>query len=104
MKQRPGIAQALINMPKIVFLDEPVSAPDPAGRKQVMDIIQSLAGKHTAFPSLGKYTPAGLSNLSMEWIAGTGKTSDALWGAVIAAVIAVGMLIASIRIFKRQEL
>lgn len=49
MKQRLGIAQALINMPKIVFLDEPVSALDPAGRKQVMDIIQGLAGKHTVF-------------------------------------------------------
>lgn len=49
MKQRLGIAQALINNPKIVLLDEPVSALDPIGRKEVMDIIQSLAGKVTVF-------------------------------------------------------
>lgn len=58
----------------------------------------------TAFPSLGKFTPAGLSNLSIEWIAGTGNTSDAQWGVGIAAVIAVAMLFAAIRVFKRQEL
>jgi ABC-2 type transport system ATP-binding protein len=49
MKQRMGIAQALINDPKIIFLDEPVSALDPLGRKEVMDIIAKLAGKVTVF-------------------------------------------------------
>lgn len=49
MKQRLGIAQALINDPKVVLLDEPVSALDPIGRKEVMDIIASLAGKVTVF-------------------------------------------------------
>jgi len=49
MKQRLGIAQALINNPKIVILDEPVSALDPQGRKEVMDIIAKLAGKVTVF-------------------------------------------------------
>ncbi len=49
MKQRLGIAQALINRPKIIFLDEPVSALDPIGRKEVMEIIGSLAGKVTVF-------------------------------------------------------
>lgn len=49
MKQRLGIAQALINDPKIIILDEPVSALDPVGRKEVMDIIGSLAGKVTVF-------------------------------------------------------
>lgn len=49
MKQRLGIAQALINEPKVVFLDEPVSALDPIGRKEVMDIIGSLSGKTTVF-------------------------------------------------------
>jgi len=47
MKQRLGIAQALINNPKIILLDEPVSALDPIGRKEVMDIIGSLANKVT---------------------------------------------------------
>jgi ABC-2 type transport system ATP-binding protein len=49
MKQRLGIAQALINEPKVIFLDEPVSALDPQGRKEVMDIIYGLRGKVTVF-------------------------------------------------------
>jgi ABC-2 type transport system ATP-binding protein len=49
MKQRLGIAQALINKPSIIFLDEPVSALDPQGRKEVMDIIFGLKGKVTVF-------------------------------------------------------
>lgn len=49
MKQRLGIAQALINSPKIIFLDEPTSALDPQGRKEIMDMIKSLAGEVTVF-------------------------------------------------------
>jgi ABC-2 type transport system ATP-binding protein len=49
MKQRLGIAQALINSPKIVFLDEPTSALDPQGRKEIMDLVRSLAGQATVF-------------------------------------------------------
>ncbi|MFZ5989052.1 MAG: ATP-binding cassette domain-containing protein [Bacillota bacterium] len=49
MKQRLGIAQALINEPRVVFLDEPTSALDPIGRKEVMDIIAKLSGKVTVF-------------------------------------------------------
>lgn len=49
MKQRLGIAQALINDPRIIFLDEPVSALDPMGRKEVMDIIAKLSGRVTVF-------------------------------------------------------
>ena len=49
MKQRLGIAQALINDPEVIFLDEPVSALDPQGRKEVMDIIGGLKGRVTVF-------------------------------------------------------
>ncbi len=49
MKQRLGIAQALVHNPKILFLDEPVSALDPIGRVEVMDIIEKLRGKTTVF-------------------------------------------------------
>ena len=51
MKQRLGIAQALINDPKVVFLDEPTSALDPIGRKEITDTIVKLAGKVTVFLS-----------------------------------------------------
>lgn len=42
MLQRIGLAQALLNDPKVVFLDEPQSGLDPLGRKEVRDIILSL--------------------------------------------------------------
>lgn len=49
MKQRLGIAQAFINNPDILFLDEPTSALDPIGRKEVLDMIESLSTKKTVF-------------------------------------------------------
>lgn len=42
MLQRIGLAQALINDPKLVILDEPMSGLDPIGRKDVRDIILRL--------------------------------------------------------------
>ena len=47
MLQRVGLAQALVNDPEIVFLDEPMSGLDPIGRREVRDLIASLrqAGK-----------------------------------------------------------
>lgn len=42
MLQRVGIAQALINDPKLVFLDEPMSGLDPVGRRQFRQIILEL--------------------------------------------------------------
>lgn len=49
MKQRLGIAQALINAPRVLLLDEPTSALDPIGRREVLDMIASLRGRTTVF-------------------------------------------------------
>jgi ABC-2 type transport system ATP-binding protein len=47
MLQRIGLAQALLNRPRLVFLDEPTSGLDPAGRRLVRDIIQNLRQQST---------------------------------------------------------
>jgi ABC-2 type transport system ATP-binding protein len=49
MVQRLGIAQALIHRPPILFLDEPTSSLDPAGRYEVLELIASLRPAVTVF-------------------------------------------------------
>ncbi|MGA2490583.1 MAG: ABC transporter ATP-binding protein [Anaerolineales bacterium] len=51
MRQRLGVAAALIHHPKVLFLDEPASALDPSGRKEVLDLIGSLRGQCTVLMS-----------------------------------------------------
>jgi len=53
MLQRIGIAQALVNDPEIVFMDEPMSGLDPIGRREVRDLLLSLReqGKTIFFSS-----------------------------------------------------
>lgn len=45
MLQRVGLAQALINDPEVVFLDEPMSGLDPVGRREVRELIAGLREK-----------------------------------------------------------
>ncbi len=45
MLQRAGLAQAMVNEPDVVFLDEPMSGLDPLGRKMVKDLILELKAK-----------------------------------------------------------
>ena len=47
MLQRVGLAQALVNDPEIVFLDEPMSGLDPVGRREVRDLMASLRARGT---------------------------------------------------------
>jgi ABC-2 type transport system ATP-binding protein len=51
MRQRLALAAALVQRPQVLFLDEPVSALDPAGRKEVLDLIESLRGQCTVLMS-----------------------------------------------------
>jgi len=46
-RQRVGLAQALLNDPEVLILDEPTVGLDPAQQVEVRQLIKSLAGKHT---------------------------------------------------------
>ena len=47
MKQRLGIAQALLSRPKLLVCDEPTSALDPVGRKEILDTLMSVREQTT---------------------------------------------------------
>lgn len=49
--QRLGIAQAAINDPELIIMDEPASALDPLGRRDVLKILESFRGRSTIFYS-----------------------------------------------------
>jgi len=48
MRQRLGIARALVNEPQVVFLDEPTLGLDPAGQRQMLATVRRIAGERGA--------------------------------------------------------
>jgi ABC-2 type transport system ATP-binding protein len=46
MMQRLGLAQAMLNDPELIYLDEPTDGVDPIGRKEIRDILIELKNKH----------------------------------------------------------
>ncbi len=51
MRQRLGLAAALVHNPEVLLLDEPVSALDPLGRKEILELIEDLHGQCTVLMS-----------------------------------------------------
>jgi len=56
MKQRLGIARALVNDPSVVFLDEPTLGLDPAGQREILATIGEIAGRRGATVVLSTHT------------------------------------------------
>ncbi|MER2071814.1 MAG: ATP-binding cassette domain-containing protein, partial [Psychrobacillus sp.] len=47
MKQRLGLAQAIVHNPSLLLLDEPVSALDPVGRREILNLLKELQERTT---------------------------------------------------------
>jgi ABC-2 type transport system ATP-binding protein len=58
LRQRLGIARALVNNPEVVFLDEPTLGLDPGGQRQVLELVARIARDHGVTVMLSTHTLA----------------------------------------------
>lgn len=58
MRQRLGIARALVNDPEVVFLDEPTIGLDPAGQRQILQLVARIVREHGVTVVLSTHTLA----------------------------------------------
>ena len=98
MLQRVGLAQAILNEPEVVFLDEPMSGLDPLGRRQVRDLILRLRARGcTVFFSSHILSDAealcsGVAIMAQGRLAASGRISDIVafepkgWELVVSGV------------------
>jgi ABC-2 type transport system ATP-binding protein len=63
MRQRLGIARALVNDPAVVFFDEPTLGLDPAGQEQVLRLVQRIARERGATVVLSTHFLAEVENI-----------------------------------------
>ena len=83
MRQRLGIARALVNEPQVVFLDEPTLGLDPAGQRQVMALVRAIAVERGATVMLSTHLLAEVEEvcshvliLNRGRLAAAGSVSD----------------------------
>ena len=62
MRQRLGIAQALINSPNLLILDEPTNGLDPEGIKELRDLLKNLAKKENIAVLISSHNLAELDS------------------------------------------
>jgi ABC-2 type transport system ATP-binding protein len=63
MRQRLGIARALVNDPQVVFLDEPTLGLDPGGQRQVLGLVSRIASEHGVTVVLSTHTLADVEQV-----------------------------------------
>ncbi|HEY3263002.1 MAG TPA: ABC transporter ATP-binding protein [Pseudonocardiaceae bacterium] len=63
MRQRLGIARALVNEPAVVFMDEPTAGLDPAGQQQVLDLVRGIAARRGATVVLSTHALADVEQV-----------------------------------------
>jgi len=63
MKQRLGIARALVNDPVVVFLDEPTLGLDPRGQQELLELVQRIARERNAAVVLSTHLLSEIENI-----------------------------------------